>query len=39
MATYAPLVQGTPLIWTGSGGDKVITGTSLTNSSARQGDR
>jgi hypothetical protein len=37
--TYAPLVAGTPLVWTTSGGDKVITGTSLANAAARQGDK
>jgi hypothetical protein len=39
MTTYAPLILGTPYVWTSSGGDKVITGTSLANGSARQGDK
>jgi hypothetical protein len=40
MATaYSDLVAGTAITWTSSGGDKVLTGTSLTNGSARQGDK
>jgi hypothetical protein len=38
MATaYSDLSPGTPLVWTSSGGDFVLTGTSLADGSARQG--
>lgn len=37
MSTYAPLILGTPVVWTSSGGDKVLTCTSLTTGSAQQG--
>jgi hypothetical protein len=36
---YSDLTPGTPLVWTSSGGDKALTGTSLTDGSARQGDK
>lgn len=36
---YSDLVAGTPVTWTSSGGDKVLTLTSLTNNSAREGDK
>lgn len=40
MATgYSDLVAGTAITWTSSGGDKVLTGTSLTDGSAREGDK
>ncbi len=37
--TYAPLIIGTPITWSSSGGTSVITGTSLASGSARQGDK
>ena len=37
--TYAPLVAGTPLVWTSSGGDKVLTFTSVVNTAGRAGDK
>jgi hypothetical protein len=36
---YSDLVAGTAVTWTSSGGDKVLTATSLTNGSAREGDK
>ncbi len=40
MATaYSDLVAGTPITWKSSGGDKALTLTSLTNGSAREGDK
>ncbi len=39
MPTYAPLVAGTPIVWTSSGGDKVLTLTSLATGSGRAGDK
>ena len=37
--TYAPLVAGTTKKWTSSGGDHVLTGTSLANAAGRAGDK
>ena len=37
--TYAPLVAGTAKKWTSSGGDHVLTGTSLASGSGRAGDK
>jgi hypothetical protein len=34
---YSDLVAGTPITWTSSGGDKVITLTSLANDAAQEG--
>src|SRR4051812_20092213 len=40
MATgYSDRVAGTPYTWQSTGGDKAITLTSLTNGSAREGDK
>lgn len=36
---YAKLTPGTPISWKASGGDHVLTLTSLANGSARQGDK
>lgn len=36
---YSDLTPGTPLVWTSSGGDYVITGTSLGDGTARQGGK
>jgi hypothetical protein len=36
---YLDLVAGTPITWTSSGGDKVITLTSLADSAGREGDK
>jgi hypothetical protein len=37
--TYAPLVAGTTVKWSSSGGNHVLTGTSLSNASGRAGDK
>ena len=39
MATYAPLVAGTTVKWATSGGNHVLTGTSLGNAAGRAGDK
>lgn len=36
---YSDLVAGTAVTWASTGGDKVLTLTSLTNNSAREGDK
>lgn len=36
---YSDLEKGTAITWTSSGGDKVLTLTSLANSAAREGDK
>jgi hypothetical protein len=38
-ASYSDLVAGTAITWKSSGGDKVLTLTSLTNGSMREGDK
>lgn len=37
--TYGPLVAGTPKKWTSSGGDHVLTFTSVANAAGRAGDK
>jgi hypothetical protein len=41
MSSYSDIVAGTPLVWKASGGDKVLTLTSLahTSNGTRQGDK
>lgn len=39
MSTYAPLIIGTPLTWTSSGGDKVLNAASVTTGNGRAGDK
>lgn len=39
MSTFAPLIAGTPITWTSSGGTNVLSAASLANGSAVQGDK
>lgn len=39
MPSYPTLIAGTPLVWQASGGDYVLTLTSLASDAARQGDK